>query len=152
MSTGPDTLSSTRPADADAPRASDKTVARIVWAILWLTPFAVLVVAALLTPSPIGHSTHTQLGLPPCGFLVMTGLPCPGCGMTTAFAHALSQVMKQAVGVDPQSALGNAVRELRAGYKPGAGDQSTTTFDVSDAEEIEEGSDDAPIELTKPKR
>ena len=70
----------------------------------------------------------------------------------TAFAHALSQVMKQAVGVDPQSALGNAVRELRAGYKPGAGDQSTTTFDVSDAEEVEEGSDDAPIELTKPKR
>jgi serine/threonine-protein kinase len=70
----------------------------------------------------------------------------------TAFAHALSQVMKQAVGVDPQSALGNAVRELRAGAKPGVGDQSTTTFDVSDAEEVEDGSDDAPIELTKPKR
>src|SRR5690606_243896 len=32
----------------------------------------------------------------------------------TAFAHALSQVMKQAVGIDPQTALGAAVRELRA--------------------------------------
>jgi serine/threonine-protein kinase len=31
----------------------------------------------------------------------------------TAFAHALSQVMKQAVGIDPQTALGEAVRELK---------------------------------------
>jgi eukaryotic-like serine/threonine-protein kinase len=39
----------------------------------------------------------------------------------TAFAHALSQVMKQAVGIDPQSALGQAVREMRADSN-GAGD------------------------------
>jgi eukaryotic-like serine/threonine-protein kinase len=32
----------------------------------------------------------------------------------TAFAHALSTVMKQAVGIDPQSALGEAVRDMRA--------------------------------------
>jgi hypothetical protein len=31
----------------------------------------------------------------------------------TEFASALSQVMKQAVGVDPASALGTAVREAR---------------------------------------
>lgn len=30
--------------------------------------------------------THRQLGLPPCQFLVMSGLPCPSCGMTTSFA------------------------------------------------------------------
>jgi hypothetical protein len=28
-----------------------------------------------------------QLGLPPCGFLLFTGYPCPGCGLTTSFAH-----------------------------------------------------------------
>jgi hypothetical protein len=46
-----------------------------------------VITAAALTPSPSGHGTHTQLGLPPCGFLVFTGYPCPGCGLTTAFAH-----------------------------------------------------------------
>lgn len=62
-------------------------VSRAVWAILWALPTAVLVTAAMLSPDPRGHSTHTQLGLPPCGFLMFTGYPCPGCGLTTAFAH-----------------------------------------------------------------
>jgi hypothetical protein len=43
-------------------------------------------VARWLEPSPKGFGTHTQLGLPPCHFLWVTGRPCPTCGMTTAFA------------------------------------------------------------------
>jgi hypothetical protein len=30
--------------------------------------------------------THRQLGLPPCTFKTVTGIPCPSCGMTTSFA------------------------------------------------------------------
>jgi hypothetical protein len=30
--------------------------------------------------------THRQLGLPPCTFKVVTGYPCPSCGLTTSFA------------------------------------------------------------------
>ncbi len=48
---------------------------------------AVLLGCALtLTPSSAGLGTHTQLGLPSCHFRVVTGHPCPSCGMTTAFA------------------------------------------------------------------
>ena len=50
-------------------------------------------IAASLTPSPDGYGTHRQLvvpllgkgensQLPACSFLVMTGKPCPSCGMT----------------------------------------------------------------------
>jgi len=48
----------------------------------------VLVLAATLQADPAGHGTHTQLGLPACGFALATGKPCPTCGMTTAFSHA----------------------------------------------------------------
>lgn len=61
----------------------------VVWLVVLAGAVAVLVTAALLTPSAEGHGTHTQLGLPPCGFLVYTGYPCPGCGLTTAFAHMI---------------------------------------------------------------
>lgn len=48
-----------------------------------------LATAAWLDPDPRGFGTHVQLGLPPCGFRWLTGLACPGCGLTTAFAHAI---------------------------------------------------------------
>lgn len=61
----------------------------VTWAVLFAGPLAVLITAATLSPSAAGHGTHTQLGLPPCGFLVYTGFPCPGCGLTTSFAHMI---------------------------------------------------------------
>jgi hypothetical protein len=35
---------------------------------------------------PRSMATHTQLGLPPCSMVLLTGKPCPACGMTTSFA------------------------------------------------------------------
>lgn len=60
---------------------------RLGFFVLAALPTAVIATAARLTPNPSGMGTHTQLGLPPCGFLVLTGCPCPGCGLTTSFAH-----------------------------------------------------------------
>jgi uncharacterized protein DUF2752 len=48
---------------------------------------ALLLTAAWLTPSPLGRGTHQQLGLPPCTIIALYGMPCPSCGMTTAWAH-----------------------------------------------------------------
>lgn len=79
-------------ADQFAPRVPTAPLApageRIAAAIIAAGCLALLAVAAWLTPAAAGHGTHEQLGLPPCGWLVATGRPCPTCGMTTAFALA----------------------------------------------------------------
>jgi hypothetical protein len=60
---------------------------RIAWGALAAASLGVLGIARTLTPSASGVGTHTQLGLPACGFLVLFGVPCPACGLTTSFAH-----------------------------------------------------------------
>ena len=94
------------PASFDARFALPRggVLSRIVWLVLALLPATVIGTAAALTPNPLGHGTHTQLGLPPCGFLVVTGYPCPGCGLTTAFAnmadgHIVAAARANAFGV-----------------------------------------------------
>jgi hypothetical protein len=53
--------------------------------------------------------THRQMGLPPCTFYAMTGLPCPSCGMTTSFALFIR-------GDLLHSLRANAVGTLLAGF------------------------------------
>jgi len=63
-----------------------RTLERIAHVVLAATAWIALGVAWMLEPSPEGLGTHEQLGMAPCGFYRMFGIPCPTCGMTTAFA------------------------------------------------------------------
>lgn len=42
----------------------------------------------LVQPDERGFGTHEQLGLPSCKLMDWTGVPCPGCGVTTSVAFA----------------------------------------------------------------
>lgn len=61
---------------------------RLIAAAVATACAAILGLSAWLTPSPTGVGTHEQLNLPKCGWIAMADMPCPTCGMTTAFAHA----------------------------------------------------------------
>lgn len=73
--------------------------------VLALAIGAVLGLAALLRPDPRGFGTHTQLGLPPCHFALVTGRPCPSCGMTTAFAWSVRGRFDRAWRANPAGSL-----------------------------------------------
>lgn len=57
---------------------------QLVWFVVWLI---VTGIALWLKPSPLGHGTHTQLGLPACPSVVLFDRPCPGCGLTTSWTN-----------------------------------------------------------------
>lgn len=70
-------------------RVRNLASARLVrcWSALILVCAATVIgVAIYLKPDSRGYGTHQQLGAGPCGMLITTGLPCPTCGMTTAFS------------------------------------------------------------------
>jgi len=69
------------------PTGGATKLAKLGWAVAASCAAAVLVIAAALDPDPRGFGTHTQLGLPPCAFAALTGMACPSCGLTTAFAY-----------------------------------------------------------------
>lgn len=83
----------------------DRWTRRLIGLIVAALGAAPLAIAAGLTPSIGGVGTHQQLGLPPCRFLETSGIPCPTCGMTTAFAWAADGQLLQALKVQPMGAL-----------------------------------------------
>jgi hypothetical protein len=66
-----------------------------------LVATTLLCIAILLKPSPEGIGTHQQLGLPVCGWILAADLPCPTCGMTTAWSHTVRGQLPSAFLAQP---------------------------------------------------
>ncbi len=81
------TVADARRRVTDRPRLPPRT--RLLAAAAGLSLAALVATAARLTPDPRGWGTHEQLGAAPCRVRQWTGRPCPTCGMTTAWAHAV---------------------------------------------------------------
>jgi hypothetical protein len=69
------------------PRA--KWTILLPYAVTLLFITAAFVVLERIAPSPSLIGTHERFGLPPCSFHAVFGLPCPGCGGTTAVCYML---------------------------------------------------------------
>ncbi|MBI1345101.1 DUF2752 domain-containing protein [bacterium] len=66
-----------------------------------LALLAGFLLAAALEPDPRGYGTHQRLGLPECSFQMLFNRPCPGCGMTTSFAHFVRGHWRQSFAANP---------------------------------------------------
>jgi hypothetical protein len=55
----------------------------------------------LVKPDARGFGTHEQLGLPSCKLMDWTGVPCPGCGVTTSVAFAAQGHVVDALRTQP---------------------------------------------------
>jgi hypothetical protein len=100
-------------ANSAAPAANPSSLqTRAYGALAAAACLAPLLIAARINPDRAGHGTHEQLGLPACAWAATTGAPCPTCGMTTAFAHAVRGELLAAFLAQPMGlllALGAAV-------------------------------------------
>lgn len=75
-------------------------------------------VASRLEPAASGIGSHEQLGLAPCGLMMLWRFPCPTCGMTTAFANTARGRFVSAFHAQPAGlalAVAVAVSAIAAG-------------------------------------
>ncbi|MBC8309338.1 MAG: DUF2752 domain-containing protein [Phycisphaerales bacterium] len=70
-----------------------------------LATLFLLSIAFFLQPSTDGVGTHQQLGLPQCGWILAANVPCPTCGMTTAWSHTVRGELPSAFMVQPLGML-----------------------------------------------
>ncbi len=89
------------PGPGEGRALAERTHSRLWATIVLVACGAVLGLSAYLKPDPRGFGTHAQLGTGQCGMLIVTGYPCPTCGMTTAFAHTVRGQWGRAFLVQP---------------------------------------------------
>lgn len=108
---------------AIAPARADGS-ARLSSGVVATLAVGLLMVAWFLKPSSDGLGTHQQLGLPMCGWVASADLPCPTCGMTTAFSHAAHGELLSSFLVQPAGmllALGTAIVAVAAVWTAATG-------------------------------
>lgn len=93
------------------PVVRDRVLALVLGGPAW----TVLGIARSLSPDPVGHGTHKQLGLGTCSFLGWCGYPCPMCGMTTTFTHMAHFEWWQALKTQPFGVVLFLITAITAG-------------------------------------
>ncbi len=120
-------LAQSHPSIAAAARANALScAARVRMGALACGALALLAVAAWLQPATNGMGTHTQLGIPACTWPTTLGIPCPSCGMTTAFAHAADGRFIDSFRAQPFGcllAIATAALVMAGGYAAFTGSQ-----------------------------
>lgn len=74
---------------------------RSIWLAIFAFTAILIALAIYLRPETRGYGTHQQLGLPACSFIILSGMPCPTCGMTTAFADTVRGRLVEAFFAQP---------------------------------------------------
>jgi hypothetical protein len=99
-----DSIGSKSDPPVESARAARRSQEHWILLVGSLGALALFVVLGLwIHPDPRGFGTHEQLGLPACKMMDWTGIPCPGCGVTTSvalFAHGqfLESLRNQPLG------------------------------------------------------
>ena len=75
------------PAVPETPVRKSRPV-RLAGVLTALPCWAILAVGLSLTARGKGDGTHVQMGLPACRSMVVDGVPCPTCGLTTSITAA----------------------------------------------------------------
>lgn len=81
------------------------TLSRLKAVLVFIGCVAILSIAVWVNPDQAGHGSHQQLGLPPCNMVMITGYPCPTCGMTTAFSYSVRGRLISAIQAQPAGFL-----------------------------------------------
>jgi hypothetical protein len=71
---------------------------QLIVTLIWV---AITAIGVFLRPSPAGHGTHQQLGLPPCASVLLFDRPCPGCGLTTSWTATIHGQLTEAFRAHP---------------------------------------------------